>query len=62
MVFGQGPFGHSSLFLGLSHHYNYQKVSSCFPCMLTNGFMSDAFMKTSIILILKNQKCDTSAN
>ena len=36
-------------------------LSLLFSCMLTHGCMPDAFMKTSLIPILKNKNGDTSA-
>ena len=36
-------------------------LSLLFLCMLSHGFLPDAFMRTSIIPILKNKSGDTSA-
>ena len=36
-------------------------LSLLFSCMLSHGFLPDAFMRTSIIPILKNKNGDTSA-
>ena len=36
-------------------------LSLLFLCMLSHGFLPDAFMQTSIIPILKNKNGDTSA-
>ena len=51
----------------VAEHYVYSHkclsvhLSLLFTCILTHGYMPDAFMKTSIISILNNKKGDTSA-
>ena len=51
-----------------AEHYVYSHkclsvhLALLFTCILTHGYMPDAFMKTSIIPILKNKNGDTSAN
>ena len=51
-----------------AEHYVYSHkclsvhLALLFTCILTHGYMPDAFMKTSIIPILKKKNGDTSAN
>ena len=49
---------------GYSHKCLSVHLALLFTCrpILTHGYMPDAFMKTSIIRILKNKNGDTSAN
>ena len=50
-----------------AEHYVYSQkclsvhVALLFTCILTHGYMPDAFMKTPIIPILKNKNSGTSA-